>query len=79
MNHDYNVNVQDNYIIRHIARKYNFNINSNNNPTPFSAYTTSNKEVELLYLSTLYYKKKLKKANDIYEEIIQLASKQDFS
>ena len=79
MNDDYNVNIQNNYIIRHLAHKYNLNINSNNNPTPFSAYTTSNKEVELLNLSTFYYKKKLKKANEIYQEIIQLVSKQDFS
>ena len=77
MNNDYyNENIQNNKTIKFIANKYNLIINSYNVANPFDVLSTSDKEIERLYLSNSYYKRKLKKANKLYKKIVKLSLKQ---
>ena len=66
-------NIENNEIIKSIADKYSLSITpSVKDYSAVSVFSTSNKEVERLYLSSSYYKRKLKKANKLYKEIIEL-------
>jgi len=72
----YDENIQNNKVIKFIANKYNLTINSHSVANPFDVLSTSDKEIERLYLSNSYYKRKLKKANKLYKKIIKLSLKQ---
>lgn len=76
MSDDYvNGCIENNEIIQCIANKYNLSINlSCKNYSHINVFSTSSKDVEHLYLNNSYYKKKLKKANKIYNKIIKLTS-----
>ena len=66
-------NIQNNEIIKSIADKYSLSITpSVKDYSAVDVFSTSNKEVERLYLSSSYYKRKLKKTNKLYKEIIEL-------
>ena len=67
-------NINDNEIIRQIADKFDLTIQSySKNPDEVNFYdSTSSKEVEHLMLDNHYYRRKIKKANRLYDEIIEL-------
>jgi hypothetical protein len=76
----YNENIHNNKIIQFISTRYNLKINSHDFSIPFlksDVLSTSNKEIESLYLNNSYYKTELEKANELYKEIIELLLKQN--
>lgn len=78
ISNDYlNDNIHNNHIIKNISHKYDLSINAHSDFLSFFVFTSSNKEVESLYLHTSYYRKKLKKADQLYEEIIKLVLEQE--
>ena len=67
--------IENNETIQCIADKYNLSINPpGKGHSHINIFSTSNKDVERLYLSSSYYKRKLKKANKIYKKIMKLTS-----